>query len=285
MDQACATTSFVYNLRIAETTKRAAFEQHHKDPTLATATIVGQFRKKYNGSHQVFDGGMGTLVYAPASYYCALILRLPTLVVPLMMYLLRVLKQMTCFFLAGSLDAASDQIKLTLSGLFGIPIHADTSLNHVQFGYGHFGLGVQGDGSFMLSEKSLTHSIRSALRLIHFFPRSVHIIDQPDPFNFNVGNLFDFYIAYHNNEHHYRFEIGYDLTILFDASLHPAFDDILKQTKYIRNSFYGSYKYRLHFYGYTSALTAALSYGFDSRPKEFGFRRIVTIWGSWEINF
>ncbi len=34
-----------------------------------------------------------------------------------------------------------------------------------------------------------------------------------------------------------------------------------------------------------AGFAVAISYGFDHRPKLFGLKRIVTLWGAWDINF
>jgi len=281
-----AIISEVYNLRISETTKRSAFEKDYDDPWLITGTQVNGFRKKYSGITHGLVAGMGTVAYTLPSYYWRFDIaggqvRSNTDGVHFSR------NQLDDFlFSTGFSHAINDRVKLTASGLLGIPLHPDTSLLHVQLGYGHVGLGLQGDGSFIVSEDR-NHSLRSAVRYVRFLKRMVPALDDGVcmSYDYTFGNLIDFLIAYHYHMRKQRLEFGYDLTILCGSSITPILIPVVQETNYIRSDFYASYKRRFMVRDYHNAITIALSAGFDMKPKIYGNRRIVTFWAAWELNF
>ncbi len=277
--------SIVYNLRVAETSKKFYLEPTSK-PSLGTVTLFGTFRKKYNGVTHHCGGGLFTLVYAPPSFF----LRVDGAVGRVGSNTNGVHFSRTqtddLLFSGGYSPKISDRTRLTFSGLLGFPTHKDTSLQFVQFGYGHYALGAQIDGSFAYTSNR-NHLLRYAGRLIHFFPRKVVIPvnAQLERFNYGVGNLADLFIALHSKKEKHSMEAGYDASFFFNAQISPAFDDAVKKTNYIRNSFYGIYKYRFLMGKKNCMVGVALSYGFEPTPKVSGNKRLITTWGSLSINF
>jgi hypothetical protein len=274
--------SVVYNLRIAETSKHPA--QAH--PTSASCTLFGTFREQYSTIKQRAGGGLFTLMYTPENFF----LRVDAAVAhvtSLFSDSSHVGRTQTddLLFSAGYSPNTPSNMRMTFSGILGLPTHRDTSLNLIQFGIGHYGLGTQFDGSLFYSEKQ-TQSLRYAARFIHFFPRSVYIqaLDC-QKFSFNIGNLVDLLIAFHSLHQNHSGEIGYNATFLFDASLHPTLNSVIAQIDYIRNSFYVVYKntFLIGENNHTCAL--ALSYGFDVKETIFSNKHIVTLWTSWTISF
>lgn len=278
--------SIVYNLRVAQTTKRIIIDPLFPKPSLGTITPFGTFREKYNGVKHHCGGGLFTLIYSPHSFF----LRVDAAVARVSSFDNGVYFKRTqaddLLFSGGYSPHISDKMRITFSGLLGFPTHKDTSLEFVQFGYGHYGLGGQIDGSFIYSSNR-DHTIRCAARLIHFFPRTIAIPieNQFELFKYNNGNLADLFIAFHSKIGFHSIETGYDASFFFNAAIHPHYDDAVKKTNYIRNSFYGIYKYRYVIHDVAQMLALALSYGFDSKPKIYGNKRIITIWGSWTVNF
>jgi hypothetical protein len=278
--------SIVYNLRVAETSKRLDIESMFPRPSLGTGTLLGTFREKYNGTKHNCIGGLFTLVYAPESFF----LRLDGAVGRVASNDLGVHFSRTqtddLLFSGGYSPSLSDNMRLTFSGLLGFPTHQDTSLEYVQLGYGHYGLGAQIDGSFMYSSNR-DNTLRCAARCIHFFPRGVAAtVTAPlERFTYTIGNLADLFIAFHCKIAQHSIEAGYNPSFFFGAKICPNFDDAVEKSNYIRNSFYGIYKYRFLINKRTHMIAVALSYGFEPTPKVFGNKRIVTTWASWSVNF
>lgn len=276
----------VYNLRLSETTKRSVFEYDYDDPMLVTGTFIDAFRKKYNGTKHWLQAGMATASYTKPSYYFrADFAEGKVSSKKLGVNFSRVMAD--DLLLAGGYSTAiNNRIKITGTGYLGLPLHQDTSLLYVQFGYGHVGLGIQGDGSFVLTE-SRKHILRPAIRIVHFLKRKVCA---PTDLGliaayYTFGNLIDFFLSYQFHTEKIRFELGYDMTILWGSQINPYVADVTKETNYIRHDFYTSYKRRFKIYDVHNALLFAMSAGFDQIPKEFGYTRILVFWTSWEVNF
>ncbi len=277
--------SIVYNLRVAETTKLLATDLSSEYPSMAVVTPFGTYRKKLNDIKQLAEGLLGTLSYTRQYFYVR---------VDSAFGYVKQTEPSSSFsrtqpddilFSGGYSKTFAERSKITLSGLLGFATHKDTSLVHIQFGYGHTGLGAQLDGSHIVNNNGyLLQVLRAAARCIHFFPANVCTSDF-QVVNFNVGNLVDFFASYVWRWKANRIELGYDLSFFFNARITPYVETVIQQADYVRSNFFGSYKYRFKIGNYTNDLTAALSYGFDHLPKQLSTKRIVTIWGSWSIHF
>ena len=286
MVPAYGSISIVYNLRIAETSKRFTVASMFPRPSLGTCTLFGTFREKYDGSTQRCGGGLFTLIYAPEMFF----LRVDGAVghIASNSQGIRFSRAQTddLLFSAGYSPKIADEVRITFSGLLGIPTHKDTSLEYAQFGYGHCGLGAQMDGVIACSTAK-DKTIRCAARFIHFFQRKTcALVDTSlEQFKYALGNLVDLFIAFHYRRTGHSLEAGYNPSFFFDAHICPDYDDVVEKTDYIRNNFYGSYRYRFLINQRTHMIAAALSYGFDARPKTYGNKHIITVWASWSINF
>jgi len=278
--------SIVYNIKIAETTKRQAFDYHFKNPTMTIGTLFDQYRKKWDGTQQNFGGGLATLLYVNKSYYAKVDWAVAQTSETKEKSHFSQTQTDDLLFTSGCSYPVTKQIKLTFSGLLGFPTHKDASLEHAQLGYGHVGLGAQMDGSFIYSAHH-NHSLRPAARYVRFFQRDAKLIidGQKKDFKFNFGNLVDLYIAHHSKFAPHSLEFGYDATFLFGTKICPHQDDIAHKNNYIRSSFYLSYDYHFFIKTLPSAIAANFSYGFDQIPKKAGNKRIVTLWTSLTINF
>ena len=277
----CPISSIVYNLRISQTTKRFAFDSHLLNNSLS-ATFYSQFRKTYSDVYLRTLGILGTYIYLKPSYY------------------LRVdaaggnIKRTSCLldqsqnqcddvlFSGGYSFTPLEKVRITCSGLFGVPTHSDRSLIEPQFGYGHIGLGAQLDAAFLLTNNG-HNLIRSAMRYIYFFKRDTTYEGQL--YTFTASNLIDLFFAYDHKWKTQRVEFGYNPTFAFKAQIKPFFQPIINQTNFIRSNFFGSYRYAFEVTQHPSSITAALSYGFDHKPKTTGYARMVTAWCSWDIQF
>ncbi|MCX5922740.1 MAG: hypothetical protein NTX86_05450 [Candidatus Dependentiae bacterium] len=274
--------SIVYNLRVAQTSRRIVAGTI-SEPSLATATLFGIFREKYNGDKHRAGGGLFTLVYAPETFF----LRVDAAVGRVASNNAGVHFGRTqtddLLFSGGYSPRISDNVRLTFSGLVGFPTHKDTSLEHVQFGFGHYGLGGQIDGSFIYSSNR-GNTVRCAARCVHFFPRQAPV-NCLESFNYGLGNLVDLFFAFHATRTRHNMEVGYNPSFFFDAHVCPFLLGAKEKANYIRNSFYGLYRCSFNINEMTHSITTALSYGFDTRPKVVGNKRSVTVWSSWRVDF
>lgn len=273
--------SIVYNIKIAETTKRQAFEKNGEHPSTIALTPFDQYRNKYSGARHNYGGSMLSYIYSPETYFARVDFAFAQVNADHGTFIKTETDDLV--FSAGYSFTANDRAKFTLSGLFGIPTHKDRSLIEPQFGYAHIGLGAQFDGSLIFSKHNPDHSLRFAVRGIEFFNRKVRV--DAEHFNFTFGTLVDLYLALHINSDNNRIDFGYNPTFLVAASIKPFLPDAVKQTEFKRNSFFGVYKRRFSFKKHPSAAVIALSYGFDLEPLDFGNKRIITVWGLWSIAF
>lgn len=277
--------TIVYNLRIAESTKRPAFEESDIRYTIGK-TGFNTNRKKLKGIRNNAGGILSTFSYVTPSFF-----------VRADFAFAKVKETQECsefsrtqtddlLLSAGYSLSIKNRTKLTFSGLLGIPTHKDLSLEALQFGSGHVGLGVQIDGAFLYSSPK-KHTIRTATRFIHFFARKARykVNNFTRYFDFHLGDVVDLFIAHHHIFGHHSFELGFDQTFVFAAKIFPNFDDTVTRTNYIRSAFYSTYKYRFLLQNLHNALAIAFSYALDITPKEFGNKRIITTWASWSVSF
>ena len=280
-------TTIVYNLRIAEITKRQTTPNSQPHPFIVGVSFFDTYRKTYNDIFQNFIGGFGTFIYSNGP----ICLRADGAFAHAHQSfetLSSSATQLDDILLSLSYcNNVNENIKLTFSGILGIPTHKEEGFLHVQFGTAHVGLGFQVDNSWTYS-KNKKHLFYGAARLVHFFPRSteIPILTHLKSFDFNVGNLADILVAHHSRwSIKHQLEVGYNLTTLFNASLHPVIPNVTNQINFIRNSFYASYLYGFKCLDKPSAFILAVSYGFDHKPKIFGLKYSVTAFLSWGINF
>lgn len=281
-----AIVSVVYNLKISETTKRHGKEKKTKHPWMVVATPFCQLRKKKDCiTHQLFGGAMGTFGYARKKWYIkadfagAHVRQ----------------RGLTCIsrnqtddilFTGGYSIDITPRAELTFSGLIGFPTHKDNSINGTQFGYAHIGLGAQIDGDFVY-RPSGKHSLRPAVRFIHFFPRnSCYITDTHRQLvSVHEGNLSDIYIVHHSTFGKHSAEFGYDFISFFSSKVCPKVTDYAYKEDYFRSSFFATYKYHCAIHDFPTVFTAALSYSFDMQSKPVANKYIVNVWGSWSMSF
>lgn len=284
---AYARISFVYNLRIAETTKSKNFEKEFYKPWITSATAVGQFRQRRNDTRQYIGGGLGTCIYSPASWYVRADFAVARVkqTGPLEAQQ-QARTQTDDLLLSGGYGfGVGKRTKFSFSGLLGIPTHKDKGLSFVQFGTGHVGMGVQVDGSFNYHK---TNTIRTAARYIHFFGGRTNLIvnDAIEFFDYKFGNINDFYIAHQTViKRQHRIEFGYNPSFFYGAKIEPDVPEVNNEFTYIRSNFFATYKYYFLLNKFPSGVIVGISSGFDHIPKRTGLKNIVTVWAAWGINF
>lgn len=298
-----AAVSLVYNLRIAESTKRQTFEKGIHPYTFSLTTINNN-RKKRDGTKHNLLGLLESFSYTNPSFYIRTDFAFGQVREAKLISsinngssdsIVSCHKQYSYFkeietddllLKAGYSYSVNPKIKLTASGLLGIPTHKDFALEHFQLGFGHVGLGIQLDGSFIYSIPKKS-SIRCAFRLIQFIPRHVwHTANNiTKRFKVNIGDLIDIFIAHHTVFGHHSFEFGYDQIFFCNAKIHPHLEGALEKVNYIRPEFFTTYKYTISTRHLNHILSATISGGFDIWPRLHGNKRILEAWFSYGLNF
>lgn len=277
-----ASVSVVYNLRIAETTRRPVFEEYENAPSHAVLTPFNQLRNKGDGTHELVTGSMATLAYVPSSFYLRTDFAFARVRSELQGASFSRIQTDDLLFSGGYSHKIGERIRMTLSGYLGIPTHKDVNLEGIQFGYAHVGLGSQIDASYAYTP-DLNNVLRAAARYIYFFKRKTQF--DCIHYNFNLGNVADLFILLNSRFGNHRIEGGYNPSFFFGSHIKQNYDDTVNKTNYIRNSFFTSYKYRFSIHEQPSSFTLALSYGFDLLPKKTGRKQILTTWASWSVHF
>jgi len=274
--------SIVYNFRIGQATKQPISGESRKKHSVVTL-VFNQYQKKYNEISQNFAGGFASFIYTFDAYYFRTDVSAAHIHSANAQHKTTLSATQTddILFTLGRNFKIKDKAILTASGLFGVPTHKINSLQHVDFGYGQVGTGIQLDGSYALNQKS---SFLYGARSIHFFARSAKDTLCQN-YRFTIGNVGDLLAAYKYNRTKHGLETGYTMRSQFDAAICPTLADVVKKTNYLRSSFYFIYKYKFAINNTENRLLFNISYGFDHKPKFYGNKYIITLWGSWNISF
>jgi hypothetical protein len=273
--------SMVYNFRIAQVTKQPISNDSNRNHTLV-ALLFDVIQKKYNGIFQNFAGAFGSFIYEFDTYYFRTDMALSHIKQKYQHIVFTDIETDDILFTIGKKFTLSRHATITYSGLFGIPTHHNFKLQHIDMGYGQVGFGCQVDGSYAFSET--TGALVYGGRYVRFIPRntfdSIH-----QRYRFTMGNFVDLLYAYKNSWDPYGIEFGYTSRFQFGARINQHINDITKQFDFIRSNFYLIHKYTFLVHSIANRLLFNLAYGFDHKPRFFGNKHVITIWGSWSINF
>lgn len=285
--------TIVYNMRIAEITKRQQLAPNVKKHNILGVTSVGQWRKLKNGFKQSVYSEIGTYIRSAKSWYFKIDGAVGRVKNNIITRSFKRTQTDDILFTGGYSHGIGEYGRFTYSGLFGIPTHRDFILDLAQFGTGHVGVGGQFDVSYAYMHNR-SNILLAAARLVHFFPRNITSHDpclQPlypcREFNLNLGNVADLYIAHQTNWAKVnRVEFGYDASFIgFGSHVSPDIPDFSGSLVYIRNSFFGAYSRLLPSEKMPMGIVTGLSGGFDSRPYIVGNRYMLTAWFLWGILF
>lgn len=282
-----AIISYVYNLKIAETTRRNTTQSDAIHPSLISLLGVSTLRTKYNGLKEEAAGALGTYIYMQPDWY----LRADGAAAHIRYKYegLTIARNQTddILFSGGYGVGIGSTGRITLSGLVGIPTHADRSLVLPQFGTGHVGLGTQVDASIHLDGNRADHLIQGAARIIHFFPRSSRLATDYGPIALTSypGDLLDLFMGYQISIRKHALEMGFNPSFLFHAGTSSPLTAALFDHIYIRPSFYANYRYIFRAWSFPMALGIGASYGFDVIQSPFNTRRSTTFWAGTGLLF
>lgn len=276
--------SVVYNLRISEITRRSSYNPNIVRPSMAVLTFFDQQRWRYDNIRERVNAGLGNYIYINERLYFKIDAAAGNVgqSKPNEPYFSRTQTD-DILLSCGYKIPLSERARITISGKFGFPTHHDLITQGLQLGTGHVGLGAQLDGAFALTESKL-HSIMTAFRYIRYFPATIYFPNVKQPYKFNIGNLADLLISYNGGTRFNRYEFGYNASFVFNPTIYPFIETPLaNQSLGIRSSFYGSFTHIFFIQKHPSAFIIGLSYGFDNKPLIF--RRILSLFGAWGINF
>ena len=281
----------VYNFRIAQITRRP-IDKHNqnkdakKTPYSFTTLPFVQFQKKYHGDvFENFIGDYNAFVYDFGSS-CYFRTDFAFSQVHQKKCNVTTFSQMESddlLFTVGRNFNPTQKARVTLSALFGIPTHSNYVLQHLTISPGQIGSGFQLDGLY--SVVNHLHFLWGA-RYLYFIPADVLALDN-NFYRFTIGQSADILIALksHWPKSHHGIEGGYSAHWNFGAKIWPDVATVADQTNFIRNSFYLVYKYSFKSKHYAQQVLLNASYGFDSKPKLYGYKWIMSLWASWGINF
>lgn len=285
--------TIVYNMRIAEITKRQQLTPNMKRHNILGQTTFGQWRELKNGFKQSAYGAIASYIRSAQSFYFKVDGAVGRVKNNILTTIIKRTQTDDILFTGGYGHAVGKRARLTYSCLFGVPTHRDFILELAQFGTGHVGLGAQIDTSYAYSADR-SNVIFGAARLVHFFPRNIQSHDpclqplyQCHEYNLSPGNIADIYIAHQTNwAKKNRLEFGYDASFLgISSRIKPEITDFSGSLLYIRNSFFGAYSRRIPLKNTQMGIITGLAGGFDSRPKIVGNRYMLTAWFLWGILF
>lgn len=278
--------SIVYNFRIAQITKQSLQEKNNHSHYTLVALLFDLFQKRYSGVKENYAGGMASVIYNRHNYYA----RIDTALSRFnqkkdMKKIYQDVQTDDLLFTVGrNFMFDNNRSLLTLSGMFGVPTHRNNAVRSIDFGYAQVGTGVQLDGSYLLNEQTGSALLYGA-RYIYYLPRTTNDCSG-NRYRFSIGNIGDILGAYKRYWHNtHGIELGYTFRSDFGASLWPVLPDVVNKTNYNRSNFYFVYKYKLPQDHTMHRFLFNISYGFDHGHKRDGYASIVTLWGSWNINF
>lgn len=275
--------TFVYNLKIAVSTRLRSIPFGAKCDSLAVFTPIQQWKEKYNGTKQTAGGGMGIYIYHTKSWY----FEVDWAVAKVKQGCFSRIQTDDILLTGGYTHDFSRNNRGSFLALLGVPTHKDDIFQPIEFGINHPALGAQFDDSWTYSQNGI-HYLFSAFRYLHFFARTVtnFVEGQEIHFNFSRGNAIDLLIAHASNWGKHKLEFGYNPTFAFGATVCPALPALTHAAKGIRHGFYANYRYAFFINKkHLAAFILGTSYAFDSIPKDVGFKSIYTAWAALAICF
>lgn len=279
--------TFVYNLRIGETTRTRNTAFGELKPSVVAVTPLAQFRGFENHFHQSAGGVLGNYIYAEDSWYARVNVAVGRVHADgCNIDQFGATEVDDILFTGGCSWQAAEKIRITASAHLGLPTHRNYLGDPVQLGTGHVGGGLQLDGLYTLNEKD---ALLLALRAIYFIPRNGTLIRNEQKTclpHFRLGNLVDFLISYQHSfgNNRYMASIGYNPNFTFgtDDPNDPFGVHTLHTTQ---NTFFATYRYAFPIKKCLSAIIVGASCGILSVPAPLNKGYNVTTWLTWGINF
>jgi len=280
--QSILSTSVVYNFRIAQITKQPFSDSSNKHNNTIVALLFNIYQKKYNGPSQNFTGELTGYIYDFDPYFFRTdfaFAHIKNKVAGTTTYTGTQTDDL--LFTVGRNFQTSPKNSLTLSGLFGIPTHANTNLIHKSFGYAQVGLGAQVDGVYDLNQES---GLIYGVRYVYFAPIKAYNSSQ-EKYKVTAGNTVDCLMASKTNWDKHGLEFGYTAKFDFGAHANPQITDFAAQNNFMRSNLYLVYKYKFLIHKTPNRVLFNIAFGRDHRSKIYGNKAIITSWLAWNVNF
>lgn len=274
--------SFVYNLRIAEITRRQAVKSVYAKPSIGVLNLINQNRKRTDHIRENVCGALASYIWVGEKAYFKIDTAYANVRQQKPDSFFSCSEPDDILFSVGYNWYLTDRFRYTISAKLGIPTHDDNIVRGLQFGTGHVGLGGQFDCAVTLSQDR-HNNIFAAARYIRYFPSIIFFPKNPKSYVFNIGNLVDLLVAYNTGFDTNRFEFGYNSSIVFFPTIEPHLETPLNQRYGVRSNFYGAFTKLFRIRHHLSGIITGFSYGFDNVPKLF--KRIISFWFAWGINF
>lgn len=278
--------SIVYNMRIAEITKRQNFSFSAKRHNIFSDALIGQWRELKNGFKQSLYASLASYIRNGKSWYLKVDGAVGRVNNNVLTQTFSRTQTDDLLISGGYSLATGKKGRSTCSMLFGIPTHRDFTLDLAQLGTGHIGIGGQLDYSYVY--KAMPNNlVLFAARCIHFMPRSatsknpcVSPLYQCNEYKLYPGELIDVYFAHQTNwAKKNRIEVGYDCSFIgLHAKADPEILNFAGSVMYMRHSFFGAYFRLIPIKKVPTALIIGTAGGFDSRPCLIGNRFMITSW-------
>lgn len=275
--------SVVYNFRIAQITRQTIGQQTEKRPNSLGILLFDLFQKmhgfnireNYAGGLLTYNRDIAKHCYLRTDFAVSHVHQTSNCATTV-----EVIEPDNILFTAGRNFTPTQKMKITLSGLLGIPTHNVNTLQRVGFGVGQVGVGVQLDGLCKITKPV---DFLWGARYNYFIPRSA-FDTQGICHKFTVGSIGDVIVALQtSNPLSHGLEVGYSGRWGFGVSATPAIAN-LDLLNYMRNNVYAVYKYTFLRKHFAHRLLLNVSYGSDAKPKRYGYDAVM-IWGSWGISF
>lgn len=275
--------SVVYNFRIAQITKRPLQKKSEQKPYSLTGLIFDLFQKthcfdikeNYTGALAAFNYNIGSDYYFRTDVAVG---HIDQTIKNIQTVNETESDDILCTF--GRNFSIGKKGRLTASGLIGVPTHTILTLQHVPFGSGQFGAGIQLDGLYRFTKQI---DFLWGTRYNHFFQGTAYDALE-NRYTFTIGNIADLLVAFQtNNPLYHGLETGYSARWGFGAHSCPTIPNI-DLINYMRNNFYIVYKYTFLGKKVTHRFLLNFAYGFDSKPKLYGYNAYM-VWGAWAISF
>ncbi len=275
--------TFVYNLKIALSTRLGSIKLENACPSLIAFTLIQQWKEKYNNTKQTAGGGLGTLVTNHGPWY----FEIDWAAAKVKQGTFSRIQTDDVLFTTGYSHEFSKTNRGSVSFLLGIPTHKDTIFEPIEMGINHVGLGLQLDDSWTYSRNGVNY-LFTAFRYIRFLPRiAINCVNgKKIEYDLNLGNSVDLLVAHASNWGKHKLEFGYNPTFTFGATICPSLPALTHAASGIRNAFYANYRYAFFIAKQQPAgFIIGTSYGFDSIPKDVGFKGIYTLWATFALCF
>lgn len=287
--------SVVYNMKLSDITRRFQLsdqgeEKNGKGELDMNFTVIDQWRETYNNIRQNSIAGLLTLLYSLDYWYISLASSVGYVknTFPFQVPFRTSITQVDdLLFSGGYAIEIKDHTRITINGLLGIPVHQDVSLIGAQFGTGHVGFGPQLDVAYAYADDK-DHLLLGSVRYIRFLSRCAEacLNEHSEFFKIVLGNTLDVLCSTNQTWGHHNWELGYNGEFSFGGYVEPNLIEITNdQFVFMRSSFYTAYAYSFSIGKYDSGVLFGFSYGSDYRPLPLVYKRLVSGWFSWNINF